>query len=268
MLISAHCNHLTLRGLRPSTITARRKVLTAYDNHLAGVPILDATRLHVEAFLARDLAPESRRAYRNHIASFYAWAIDEQYTSSDPTTRVPRITVPKALPRPMSSNDLARAMFRGTPRMRAWLTLMALAGLRCIEVSGLRPEDLSTSATGGPVMFLRECKGGGQAVLPCHPGILQALAVLPVRGGLWWTTTPQQVSRTVNVHLRSCGITSTAHSLRHRAGTDWYAASGHDLLVTASLLRHVNVSTTQTYAQLDPTRTAQVARLVTLPSVA
>jgi integrase len=60
------------------------------------------------------------------------------------------------------------------------------------------------------------------------------------------------------------GINASAHQLRHYAGTTWYAASGNDLLATARLLRHVNVSTTQVYAALSPVRPAEVVGSVAL----
>jgi site-specific recombinase XerC len=62
--------------------------------------------------------------------------------------------------------------------------------------------------------------------------------------------------------LQACGINATAHQLRHYAGSSWYKASQHDLLTTARLLRHADVSSTQIYAQLDPTRPAEVVGLV------
>ena len=142
MLIGAYSNYLTLAGYRPTTISSRRKVLTAYENSLQGTPLHSATRLHVEAFLARDLAPESRRAYRSHLRAFYTWAVDEGYAQADPTEKVPPIRVTRGLPRPMTDRDFRRALDTATPRMRAWLLLMALAGLRCMEVSALRPEDI------------------------------------------------------------------------------------------------------------------------------
>ena len=118
----------------------------------------------------------------------------------------------------------------------------------------------------GTLLFLRECKGGGQATMPAHPAVAEALAALPIRGGEWWECSPQHVSREVSTFLASCGIRATAHQLRHYAGSAWYRASGHDLLATAQLLRHANVATSQTYAQLDPTRPAQVVALVRIAS--
>jgi integrase len=146
---------------------------------------------------------------------------------------------------------------------RAWLLLMALGGLRCIEVAGLRPVDLIPADT-GTLLYLRECKGGGTATVPAHPTVLEALAVLPIRNGLWWSVKPELVSAQVGRHFKECQVDGGAHRLRHFAGTAFYKASGHDLIATATLLRHANVQTSMVYAQLDPTRPAQVVNAVPL----
>jgi integrase/recombinase XerC len=265
VLITAYCNSLTLAGYRPTTISARRSCLESFERSVVPHHLRDATRLHVEAYLSRPLAPESRRAYRSHLKAFYAWGVEQGYITSDPTEKVPPIRVPRALPRPLASSDLDLALSAATPRMRAWLLLMALAGLRCIEVANLRPCDLLASEQ-GTLLFLREAKGGGQGAVPAHPAILEALAALPVRGGLWWDCQPRHVSITVCSYLRNLGITGTAHALRHSAGTEFYRASGHDLLVTAQLLRHKTVQTAQRYVELDPERPAAVMRLVKPPT--
>lgn len=261
LLIEAHAAHLRLASYRPSSVRARVSVLTAFSRSLEPhqASLTTATRLHVEAFLGRDLAPESRRAYSNHIRQFYAWAVEEEYVLTNPTLKLPTVRVPRGVPRPITATDLRKAVENADARMRAWLLLMALAGLRCIEVAALRPEDV-TEAEYGQVLFLRECKGGGTGVVPAHQAIASALQALPIRSGLWWDVTPRYVSSTVGAYLRSVGVQATAHQLRHAAGTEWYRASGHDLLTTAALLRHVSVRTTQVYAQLDSERPAEVVR--------
>ena len=101
--------------------------------------------------------------------------------------------------------------------------------------------------------------------MPAHSAVLSALVQLPARDGLWWECSARHVSTEVGAFLRAVGIDATAHRLRHYAGTAWYEASGHDLLTTARLLRHASVTTTQVYAQLSPTRPAEVVDLVELP---
>ena len=150
--------------------------------------------------------------------------------------------------------------------MRAWLLCMTLAGLRCLEVAALRPSDLVEQPT-GVLLHLRVTKGGGSATIPAHPLLLEALAVLPIRNGLWWDVSAGTLSASVNRHLRAAGVAGTAHALRHWAGTSWYRASGHDLLTTATLMRHASVDTTMIYAALDPARPQAVTRAVVLRAV-
>lgn len=266
MIIRAHCNRLALAGYRPQSIVAREQCLRQFQETLSTASITTATRFDLEAFLARPLAPESRRAYRSHLRGFFSFCAAEGIIAQDPSEGLPAIRVPRATPRPMSGDHLALALASATPRMRAWLLLMALAGLRCIEVAALRPSDL-LSDEHGTLLFLRETKGGGSATVPAHHSVLHALAVLPTRNGLWWSVSAARVSALVSAYLRSLGVQGTAHALRHTAGTSWYRASGHDILTTARLLRHANIQTTQVYAQLDPTRPSQVVAAVELPLI-
>lgn len=264
--ITAYLNRLALAGYRPKTISARSRCLLAFELTVAPQQAHRANRRQIEAYLARPLAPESRRAYRAHLRGFFLWCLDEGMIVEDPTVKIPPVRVPRAVPRPISGENLALALDQAGPRMRAWLLLMALGGLRRAEVAYLRPCDL-LPLDGGMLLYLRECKGGGSAMVPAHPSILEALAVLPVRDGLWWATNPTTVGAAISAHLRGLGIDASGHQLRHTAGTSWYRASGHDVLTTATLLRHVSIQTTQVYAQLDPTRPAEVVGLVSLPTM-
>lgn len=262
-VIGAFLSRLRLAGMRPRTVETRQQTLAAFAAALAPGGLLEATRHDVEAFLGRPLSAASRVSYRAGLRSFYLWAVEDGLLEVDPTARVPVARVPKGLPRPITADELARLLAVADVQMRAWLLLMALGGLRCIEVSHLRPADLVPSET-GTLLWLRECKGGGTGSVPAHPAVLAALADLPIRDGLWWTVKPATLSTQVGRHLRVCGVQGGAHRLRHYAGTAFYRASGHDLLVTARLLRHVKVDTTMIYAQLDPVRPAEVVNAVPL----
>jgi integrase len=254
--------HLRLAGFRPSTLKARQQMLSAMAESLAPRRLLEATADDLAAYLARPLAQESRRAYRAHFRSFYGWALEDGRIEVNPARKLPGVRVARGLPRPVSDEDLSTALAVADARMRCWLLLMALAGLRCIEVANLHPPDVIRARDGSGSLYLRECKGGGTATMPAHPAILQALDEMPMRDGEWWTCRPNYVSREVSVFLHAAGVNATAHQLRHFAGTAWYRASGYDLLATSRLLRHASVATTQIYAALDETRPAEVVGLV------
>jgi integrase len=250
----------TMAGRRPGTLRSWRTILTVFGRAVAPRTLLEVTRGDIEAWISRpELAAASRRAYRSCLVGFYAWAIDEGLVAVDPTARIARVRVKVGTPRPITDADLHRALEAAPARMRAWMLLMALAGLRSMEVASLHPEDLLVTDD-GVLLYLRDVKGGGTATVPAHPLIVTVLTALPTRNGLWWETSAQHLSVLVNAHLRSLGIASTAHSLRHYAATSWYRSSGNDLLATQALLRHASVSSTQIYAQLDPRRSAAVVR--------
>lgn len=265
-LLDLHLASLTLRGFRPYTVQQRQGRLLAFATTLAPRTLADATRADVELWLGRPLAPESRRAYRSHLRAFYRWCVEEGHLDADPTERVRPIRVPRGVPRPVSDTELGTALRLADRRMRCWLLLMALAGLRCMEVAALEPRDLLEMNT-GPVLHLRVTKGGRPAVVPAHALVVEALRAQPIRNGLWWSVTPATVSATTNRHLRACGVGGSAHALRHYAATTWYAQSGHDLLTTAVLMRHARVDTTAVYARIADERPAKVVRGAQLRAV-
>lgn len=254
--IGQHLAYLTLEGRSKRTIGDRAATLRRFNSWL-GRDLLTATRPEIQEYLARPLAEESRRAYRSHLVSFYGWCVDEEILDTDPSARVPKVKVHRRLPRPISDDELGIALRSAPPRMRAWLLLMAYAGLRCMEVAALQPADLKP---GPPVLLhLRVTKGGHEAVVPAHPLVVAALAPLPISQGRWWGGSPNYISTSVASYLRSVGVDATAHRLRHYAGTAWYEVSQYDLLATAQLLRHASVSSTQGYAKIRPARATEVA---------
>ncbi len=263
-MLSDHAAHLTLAGYRPRTIRARREVIRQFEAFIHPLSLRSATRRHVEQFLSRPLSASSRHTYLGHLRGLYRWALEEGHVKDDPTAKVGKIRVKPGVPRPITQDELALALDHAPPRMRAWLLLFAFAGLRCMEVAYLRPCDLLQADT-GPLLFLRETKGGGQAHLPCHRAIVDALTVLPIRNNLWWDLLPNTVSTDTSEFLHGLGIEASAHRLRHLAATVWYRTSGEDLLTTASLMRHAQVNTTMVYSRIDPARPAEVVNLVTLP---
>jgi integrase len=264
-MLDVHLNRLRLAGYREETIRTKRRMFGHLETFLHPKPIELATRLDLENWLARpELKAATRKAYRSHLRAYYRWLVEEGHRDDDPTYRIPPVRVPRALPRPIPSAELGIALAVAPPRMRAWLLLMCLAGLRCCEVARLCPDDVMETPT-GTVLFIREAKGGGQGTVPAVPDVLAQLNALPVRDGVWWRVKPNQVSVDVSAFLHSIGINATGHQLRHWAGTEWYGVD-RDLISTQRLLRHASLQNTQVYADVDPTRPAEVASLVRLPS--
>lgn len=247
------------RNLSPLTIDKRLSVARRLSAH-AGVDLIDVTADQINEWLdSRKLAPRTRYAEISHISAFFAWAIREGLTDSNPTARVDRPKVVPGLPRPIDTDDLRLALRQATcPRVSAMLHLAAFAGLRCAEIAALRAEDVNGD------MMLVNGKGGKQRVVPVHPLVQACLRALrmPAYGPIF-NLLPWQVSREIRNHLRACGVMASAHQLRHWFATTAYEASGHDLRMVQELLGHSSPTTTAVYTRWARGRSLDVVSSLT-----
>lgn len=240
------------RALRPNTIRRRMDDLRSYARYI-DVPILEATAPDIEAWLAtRGKEPRTRASLVSCVSCFYQWAIREEFADRDPTTRVPRPKLRRYLPRPISDDDLSVALKMATPTMRAWLALMAYAGLRCQEVAGIDVGHLMWH-TDPPLLLVAEAKGGNERTVPLALEAELAIRNLgvPRSGHLFRKPngnpfTPANVSRLTSVYLTDVGIDATAHQLRHWFGSRVYGQT-LDLRATQELMGHASPTTTAIY---------------------
>lgn len=248
----AHVVWMRRRNLARSTIETRALVLGTVAR-VAG-PLLDQTAEALQAVLdARGMSAATRNVWISHLSAFYRWAIDEGLLERSPMTRVARAKAPHRLPRPIAEHDLRVALAQARPKMRAWVTLGAYAGLRCVEIAQLRPEHI-----GDGTIRVENSKGGRSRVVPAHVRVVEALAAC---GGPRWESTAASVSVLISRHLRACGVPATAHQLRHRFACQVYEATG-DIHVVAELLGHASVSTTQVYAAISSRRRSAAVALI------
>lgn len=254
------------RNLSEGTIAKRTTELRLWVRSCPGWRT--ATGRDVERFVdGRHLGPNATASAVSHLHRFYIWAIRHEYCTTDPTVYVDRPKLPRRLPRPMRPTDVAVALEGADPQTRAAILLAALAGLRCCEVARLAWADVDLDRRVAVVTG----KGNRDRVVGLPRRLVAALAALdgtdgPVLPG-WQAPEGDRnpgrvVSQRVNRYLRSVGVTSTMHQLRHRYATDLYAATDHDLLAVQHALGHASVATTQVYAQADVSRAiAAAARL-------
>jgi site-specific recombinase XerD len=254
-LIKAHHTDQVRRGLMLSSIEQRGAKLVVFARFLDPTGLLDATRGDIEQFLdARQIGSRTRYAWLSHLSSFYDWAIRDDLLMTNPTLRIIRPKMRRALPRPAATSDLRRALGVAAPDELCWLLLAAYMGLRCQEIAGLRREDV---LEGESVLRVTKAKGGKERLVPLHPDVLEAFRCLPMprvgwmfqrpRGGPY---NPVQMSQNFNGFLRRAGVDATAHQLRHWFGTNLYAQS-HDIRMTQEMLGHANPATTAIYTAFD-----------------
>lgn len=260
-------------GLKRESVRQRTGQLGRFETFLAPRGLLDATRDDIETWLDRDppLAAKTRAGYLSALSGFYGWAMLEELTERDPSARIRRPRLRRYLPRPMDRSDLDVALDCADARMRAWLSLGALQGLRCQEIAGLDRSDVQDHRT-PPLLVIRAGKGDKERIVPLHPEALAALrdAGLPRSGPLFVKrngrrVSPNVVSKYLNRYLHELGIGATAHTLRHKFGSDVYGVS-RDLRLTQELLGHSSPATTAGYAAWNPSEAVGVIGRLTLVS--
>src|SRR5947209_5871482 len=77
--------------------------------------------------------PQTRKAARAAVRSFYTWAVTVGRTTHDPSRALPRVVVPAGRPRPAPAAIAARALGATTERDRLMALLALHAGLRRAE---------------------------------------------------------------------------------------------------------------------------------------
>jgi integrase len=274
VIIDDHLRWLSLEGKSSQTIAERRRLLIGLHRHL-GTPLLAATEDDILGWReAMTWACDATiLAYTSHIASFYTWAIDRGLIDGrSPAARIPRPRIGRRHPRPISTDDLFRALDSAPQPIRLWLVLAAWAGLRCKEIALLRRDCIQETAE-EPTVFIagNATKGRHERIVPLAPFAVDETraAGLPASGwafrrrdGKPGHNTPTRVSQITNDYLHSLGIAATMHTLRHWFGTGSWRAT-HDLRVVQEMLGHADPATTALYADWD--RPAAAAAVGALP---
>lgn len=268
--VTEHLGYLRLRELSPKTIRGRRYIVLDLHRFLSdrGGSLLTAAPGDLAAWQVHKSRTRAGHGMRNavmHVAGFYRWALRTGRISEDPSAELIRPKAPRCLPRPIGLADLDAAQRFAPARIAPWLLLAVEAGLRAKEIAGLTAADLLTDYS--PPLIRVLGKGGKERMVPMSPAVQEGLRGLPKRGPLFLRrrgTGPVNasiVSEQCNRYLHSIGITSTLHTLRHRAGTDWYD-SEHDIRVVQELLGHASPATTAIYTKFSNVRAVDVVLAV------
>lgn len=252
----------TLRaaGLSAQTIKSRRYKMV----HLAALlmpsgPEDVTTEQIVQAFARQQWKPETRKAYRNTISSFFRWLHKSGRRSDDPSLDVPRVKKPHAHPRPCPDRYIAAAMEKAAAAEKLMIRFGAECGLRRGEIARVHSDDVVADSAGHSLIV--RGKGDKQRIVPL-PDDLAAI-VMDANGYLFPGRFGGHVEESYIgdhiSHLLPDGY--AAHTLRHRFATTAYAAT-HDLFVVAELLGHESVETTEHYVAMPDGRLREATAAV------
>lgn len=252
----------TLRaaGLSAQTIKSRRYKMV----HLAALfmpsgPEDVTTEQIVQVFARQQWKPETRKAYRNTISSFFRWLHKSCRRSDDPSLDVPRVKKPHAHPRPCPDKYITAAMEKATAAEKLMIRFGAECGLRRGEIARVHSDDVVADSAGHSLIV--RGKGDKQRIVPL-PDDLAAI-VMDANGYLFPGRFGGHVEESYIgdhiSHLLPDGY--AAHTLRHRFATTAYAAT-HDLFVVAELLGHESVETTEHYVAMPDDRLREATAAV------
>lgn len=260
--INGWTDTLRAAGLSAQTIKSRRYKMV----HLAALlmpsgPEDVTTEQIVQVFARQQWKPETRKAYRNTISSFFRWLHKSCRRSDDPSLDVPRVKKPHAHPRPCPDRYIAAAMEMATPSERLMIRLGAECGLRRGEIARVHSDDVVADSAGRSLIV--RGKGDKQRIVPLPDDL--AGIIMDARGYLFPGRFGGHVEESyIGDHIsRLLPDGYAAHTLRHRFATTAYAAT-HDLFVVAELLGHESVETTEHYVAMTPSRLREATAAVRL----
>lgn len=260
--INGWTDTLRAAGLSAQTIKSRRYKMV----HLATLlmpsgPEDVTTEQIVQAFARQQWKPETRKAYRNTISSFFRWLHKSGRRSDDPSLDVPRVKKPHAHPRPCPDRYIAAAMKMATTSERLMIRLGAECGLRRGEIARVHSDDVVADSAGRSLIV--RGKGDKQRIVPLPDDL--AGIVMDARGYLFPGRFGGHVEESyIGDHIsRLLPDGYAAHTLRHRFATTAYAAT-HDLFVVAELLGHESVETTEHYVAMPDGRLREATAAVRL----
>lgn len=256
--------YLHLCGRTRATVRARTTVARA---RLGEWGVEGLTPERIFEWLGRDgLSKWTRATYYSHMKDLCEFLVVAGYLERSPMDdeliRKPKR--PRSLPRPLSEEEVARLLDAATGRVRDWVTLALLAGLRVHEIAKIRGEDVS------PQGIYVLGKGGVESILPIHPD-LWAMAQRYPRHGYWFPSPqgkhlmPDTITGAVTDVFRQLGIEGSIHRLRHVYGTRLLRSGVHVRRVQR-LMRHGSLETTALYTAVDEDELQAAVNL--LPSIA
>ena len=260
--INGWTDTLRAAGLSAQTIKSRRYKMV----HLATLlmpsgPEDVTTEQIVQAFARQQWKPETRKAYRNTISSFFRWLHKSGRRSDDPSLDVPRVKKPHAHPSPCPDRYIAAAMKMATTSERLMIRLGAECGLRRGEIARVHSDDVVADSAGRSLIV--RGKGDKQRIVPLPDDL--AGIIMDARGYLFPGRFGGHVEESyIGDHIsRLLPDGYAAHTLRHRFATTAYAAT-HDLFVVAELLGHESVETTEHYVAMPDGRLREAMAAVRL----
>lgn len=179
----------------------------------------------------------TRNGYRNALVAYYDWACDVSLRCDNPAEPLPRLRVPKHLPKALHPDDARLVLDQSHtygPRWAAVVHLMFWCGLRAAEVIGSQWADLN-----GDMLHVRG-KGSKDRVVPVAAECMDVLedwrAVSPASD--WMFPSPRYEGR----HQSYNWTYEQVRAVASEAGVDgFHPHRGRHTFASSLLDAHANI---------------------------
>jgi len=226
---------------------------------------LDITSYRSYLLTVAQRKPSGINRALSSLSAFCSWAQKQGYISGNPVDGVPQAKQVKAPPKALEDKDLNRLLRTvykaGKKRDIAIVELMVGAGLRIGEVEALDLQDIKINERKGFVE-IRQGKGSKYRTVPLNKDVRKAILdyleeerpqddspslFISQKGG---RLTSNAIWKVIKKYAKEAGLPDiTPHSLRHTFGTNLIRKHGVDIVTTATLMGHSNISTTAIYTR-------------------
>jgi integrase/recombinase XerD len=272
-----------MRASSENTLAAYRRDLTDCEVGLArdgkSLAACDAEALRdiIYWWHQRGLSPRSVARRLSALRQFMTWAVDEEVRIDNPTRWIDSPSLPSAVPKSLSEEEIARLLDAAAAVEPIVAALRALAMLEVLYATGLRVSELVGLKVAqfrrNPETILVVGKGGRERIVPlgdtARAVVVRWLEKRDATDGFVLSDMmfPADDGATMSRHdfgriLKKLAIAAkidparvSPHKLRHSFATHMLNR-GADLRSLQSLLGHADVSTTQIYTASRPERLA------------
>jgi len=260
----------------PHTVGAYRRDLRAFTLFTGEVDLDSITPALLQRFMASESvqvgpcgtqrAKATINRYRVAVKALFAFCEARWLVTRNPTS-ILRCQRQRGLPPVvLDATEITRLVkgeFSGPTGQRdhALVSFMLLTGCRLAETAALNVDNIDLKVR---VAVLRTTKGGDPDRVLLSPQLSRILAAYigrnaepnsPLFTAADRRLSTRQIQRIITQRVCEAGIDKpiTAHSLRHSFATRLYNRTG-DIRLVQIALRHSHVTTTEVYAQVEPTR--------------
>ena len=264
---------LLARGYSENSARNYANVVRKFNQRLHPKHLLSATLddLHRAERVMKRVSPSTHNGHVQALTLYYRFA--GRTERGNLGRAMSRHTTSAGLPRPLTEPDrhaYTAAAERLSLRHQVVAGLGIYAGLRIHEAAKVRWTDLY----GGELRVVGKGRKERRVAVPEQlQRVLDKWSrecqddewLLPPLPGYEYRTTtghihPETVRRLHHeicdeADLPRCGY----HRLRHTAGTEWYRASGGDILATGQFLGHTSPNSTRVYALVNSDRQRDIA---------